>query len=41
MYGDVYLKCPLSGDVVWFNWCSFEYFQLNYIHYDMVWVASN
>lgn len=30
-YGDIYLKCPNSGDLLWYDWTSFERFQSHYI----------
>ena len=43
-YGDVYIKCPLSGEVLWQDWCSLDRFRAHYVaQFDaglFLWVAS-
>jgi hypothetical protein len=41
--GDVFLNCPLSDDVFWFDWCSHEDFAKRYGNYDkgrFFWVSA-
>lgn len=40
--GDVYLKCPLSGEILWHDWCSHSDYVNRYGNYDMgrfLWVS--
>ena len=30
-YGNVYMRCPASGETFWYDWCSFERFQAHYV----------
>lgn len=43
-YGDVYVNCPLSGECLWYDWCSYEDFARRYLaSYDkgrFFWVSA-
>jgi len=40
MFGDVYLRCPLSGETVWFDWMSYGDFQRRYsANTNLLWVG--
>lgn len=41
--GDVYIKCPLSEEVLWYDWCSYADFCNRYSNYDkgmFMWVSA-
>lgn len=40
-FGDVYLRCPLSGETLWFDWMSYEAFQRKVASFpNLLWVAA-
>lgn len=41
--GNVYLNCPLSGELLWHDYCSHEGFARRYGNYDkgvFIWVSE-
>jgi hypothetical protein len=43
MYGDVYCNCPLSGEIVWYDWTSYDDFCKRYGNFDQgrfFWVST-
>lgn len=43
MYGNVYMKCPVSGDVFWYDCCNHKDYVNRYGSFDsgrFLWVAS-
>lgn len=40
--GDVYINCPLSGELLWYDWCSHEEYAKRYGIFDLgrfIWVG--
>lgn len=33
--GDVYVKCPSSGELLWYDWCSHEDYVMRYTQFDV------
>lgn len=41
--GNVYLNCPLSGEVLWYDWCAHKDFACRYGNFDagrFLWVCE-